>query len=64
MIMPLSHERAEDLYFCVGFSLGFLGMIFHQFWWMFGGFVIFIMPIMAKEADKHTKHTDGEFWID
>jgi hypothetical protein len=56
----------EDLYFVVGFVLASLGMpfAFDQFWWVFGGFIIFIMPILGKEADKHTKHDDSEFQID
>ena len=60
----MDRVKAENLYFCIGFVLGVLGFIYGQFWWIFGGFIIFISPILGKEADKHTKHTDGEFWID
>lgn len=55
---------SDDVFFCFGFGMMLCGFLFHQYWWLFGGFMIFIMPVMAKEADKHSRHPDDEFQID
>ena len=61
--MP-SSTKGTDLYLCVGFAFGFIGLIMGQIWWVMGGTLIFMMPFLGEEADKHTKHTDEGFPID
>jgi len=35
-----------DIYLCIGFGLAVMGVILHQIWFIFGGFLIFYMGIM------------------
>jgi hypothetical protein len=35
-----------DLYLSVGFGMAIIGVVLHQIWFIFGGFLIFYMGIM------------------
>ena len=55
----VSSDLSMDIYLCVGFGLGFAGMVFHQIWWVFGGVLIFMSPFMGEMFDKHTVKSKG-----
>jgi len=47
----VSSDLSMDIYLCVGFGLGFAGMVFHQIWWVFGGVLIFTSPFLGTFMD-------------
>ena len=62
----VSSDLSMDIYLCVGFGLGFAGMVFHQIWWVFGGVLIFTSPFMGAFMDDELekRKESKEFWID
>jgi len=62
----VSSDLNMDIYLCVGFGLGFAGMVFHQIWWVFGGVLIFTSPFLGTFMDDELekRKESKEFWID
>ena len=50
--MPLTPTLSLDVTLSVGAAMAFLGVIFSQFWWIFGGSLIFISSCMGAGAEE------------
>ena len=63
----VSQSQMVDVYLCIEFGLAIIGIFlwffFHfesGYWWVFGGFLIFISPFLGKGMDNALEKRDDK----